>query len=369
MSEKSSIFAIWKIDRKKDSMYSKNFDIQDITSFKQWIAEAKRVVLVSHMNADGDACGSILGMSLMVESATARGALVTPMLPNGCPEVFKWMPRADRILNGNTALDQCRQCIAEADMLIALDLNTASRTDMLSDDLRKAQCRKVLIDHHHNPARDEFDLVFSDADISSTCELALWLSEALWGEQYMTTEVATCLYTGLNTDTGGFAFSCEQPSCFEAAAKLVQHDIHPSEIHNLIVNTFSINRMRFYGYALNSCLRLYPAQHVAMMVFSLEDQRRFGVGGEDMEGLVNYTLMMKDMEVGALIREEASRTKVSLRSKHQVNVNAIATQLGGGGHTQASGATCYKTLGETVADVKRLLGVENVEPMKFEQAI
>jgi phosphoesterase RecJ-like protein len=234
---------------------------------------------------------------------------------------------------------------------------------MLAEELSQARCRKVLIDHHHSPDKEHFDLIFSDYAISSTCELVLWLSYAMWDERFMNREVATCLYAGLNTDTGGFAFSCEQPSCFEAAAKLVKFDIHPAEIHNKIVNTFSVNRMQFYGFALNERLKIYPSQHVAIMVFSLDDQRRFGVGGEDMEGLVNYTLMMKEMEVGALLREEPGRTKVSLRAKYDVDVNMIARQLGGGGHTKAAGATCIMPLDKTLDAVEQLLGIKNVEPL------
>ena len=121
--------------------------------------------------------------------------------------------------------------------------------------------------------------------------------------------------------------------------------------------------MQFYGFALNERLKIYPSQHVAIMVFSLDDQRRFGVGGEDMEGLVNYTLMMKEMEVGALLREEPGRTKVSLRAKYDVDVNMIARQLGGGGHTKAAGATCIMPLDKTLDAVEQLLGIKNVEPL------
>ena len=83
-----------------------------------------------------------------------------------------------------------------------------------------------------------------------------------------------------------------------------------------------------------------------------------------MEGLVNYTLMMQEIEVGALVREEPNRTKVSLRSKYDVDVNIMAQKLGGGGHTKAAGATCQMSLTETVDAVKRLLGVANQEPIK-----
>ena len=344
-------------------MYTKGFDIQDVAKFRQWIAETRNVLLVSHMNADGDACGSLLGMTLMLDCAKGDKGLVTPVLPNGCPKNFTWLPGADRIVSGEKDRALWQERLKEADMIICLDLNAASRTDMLAEELSQARCRKVLIDHHHSPDKEHFDLIFSDYAISSTCELVLWLSYAMWDERFMNREVATCLYAGLNTDTGGFAFSCEQPSCFEAAAKLVKFDIHPAEIHNKIVNTFSVNRMQFYGFALNERLKIYPSQHVAIMVFSLDDQRRFGVGGEDMEGLVNYTLMMKEMEVGALLREESGRTKVSLRAKYDVDVNMIARQLGGGGHTKAAGATCIMPLDKTLDAVEQLLGIKNVEPL------
>jgi len=346
-------------------MYAKAFDIQKVAMCRQWMAEGQNILLVAHTNADGDACGSLLGLTLMLDQATGADCHVTPVLPNGCPKNFSWLPGAGRILSGETDRDLWRALLDKADLVICLDLNAASRTDMLAGELRDRRCRKVLIDHHHNPATDEFDLIFSDSQISSTCELVVWLSEELWGDRYMNRDVATCLYTGLNTDTGGFAFSCEQPSCFEAAAKLVRYDIQPSEINNRIVNTFSVNRMMFYGFALSERMRIYPDQKVALMVFSLEDQKRFGVGGEDMEGLVNYTLMMKEMMIGALLREEKGRTKVSLRSKRGIDVNRIAITLGGGGHTQAAGATCMMSLDETLRAVEKALGIDHVKPIEL----
>ena len=344
-------------------MYTKDFDSQDIAAFHDWSAEARSIVLLSHMNADGDACGSILGLAMLLERAAGKGCQVVPILPNGCPSNFTWLPYADRIVSGESQRGFCSAAIREADLVVCVDFNTASRIDMLQDDLLQAKGKKVLIDHHHNPSTQQFDIIFSDPHISSTCELVLWLSQAVWGCQNMDSDVARCLYTGLSTDTGGFAFSCDQPSCFDAAATLVAYNIEPAEIHNRIINTFSLNRMSFYGFALSQRMRVYPTKHVALMAFSLDDQRRFGVGGEDMEGLVNYTLMMKEIEVGALLREEHGRTKVSLRAKYGVDVNRIAMQLGGGGHTKASGATCTMPFDETLAAVEKLLGIDNEKPI------
>ena len=346
-------------------MYVEVFDNHDVATFRKWSAEARNIVLLSHMNADGDACGSILGLALMMDCVSGKECTVTPILPNGCPSNFAWLPKAEHIVSGEKQEESCRKAIGEADLIVCVDMNTASRIDMLQDDFLHAQGKKVLIDHHHAPSTDQFDIIFSDPKISSTCELVLWLSQALWGKQHMNTDVARCLFTGLSTDTGGFAFSCDQPSCFEAAAELVAYNIEPAEIHNRIINTFSLNRMSFYGYALSQRLRVFPAKRVALMAFSLDDQRRFGVGGEDMEGLVNYTLMMKEIEVGALLREEEGRTKVSLRAKYGVDVNLLAMRLGGGGHTKAAGATCLMSFDETLKTVEKLLGIENLEPVNL----
>ncbi|MBO4600512.1 MAG: DHH family phosphoesterase [Bacteroidales bacterium] len=321
--------------------------------------------MLSHMNADGDACGSILGCTLMLDQAAPQAASVVPILPNGCPSTFDWLPGSSRILSGEPQREQCESYIAEADLIVCLDFSTASRVDFLQDALVKAQAHKVLIDHHHNPALDQFHIVISDSQISSTCELVLWIAIALWERKYLNTNVARCLYAGLRTDTGGFAFSCNQPNCFDAAALLVSYDIHPADIHNHITNTFSFNRMMFYGFALSQRLYVYPEKKVALFAFSLADQLQFNVTGEDMEGLVNYTLMMQEIEVGALLREEPNRTKVSFRSKYDVDVNLLAQHFGGGGHTKAAGATCQTPFADALIALKQILGVADQEPIKF----
>lgn len=345
-------------------MYTKSFDSQSIAILRRKISEAQKIVLLSHMNADGDACGSLLGCTLMLDQAAVLSLSIVPILPNGCPKTMEWLPGSSRILSGERERQRCETCIGEADLIVCLDFNTPSRTDFLQETLVQSEAFKVLVDHHHNPATDQFDIVFSDPEISSTCELLLWLATAMWERQYLNADVARCLYTGLRTDTGGFAFSCSQPSCFDAAALLVSYDIHPADIHNRIVNTFTCNRMMFYGFALSQRLEIYPSPKVALFAFSLADQQRFDVTGEDMEGLVNYTLMMKDIEVGALLREEPNRTKVSLRAKYNVDVNILAQKLGGGGHTKAAGATCYMPLDKTLEAVRGLLGIAGHEPLK-----
>ena len=341
-------------------MYAKQFDNQSIATFRQWLSEARHIVLAAHINADGDACGSLLGFSQLIEMHTAHGTKVTPILPNGCPKNFEWLPESGRILSGDLHAEECRRAIGEADLIVCLDLNTPDRTGSLAQALIEAQGHKVLVDHHHHPDEEHFGVIFSDPDISSTCELVLWLSEALWPGDSLNLDIATCLYTGLRTDTGGFAFSCKQPSCFEAAARLVAYGLDSAEINDHINNNFTVDRMRFYGFALTQRLRIFEEKRTAYFYFSLADQQAYRIGAEEMEGLVNYTLMMRDIRTGALLREEPDgRTKVSLRAKAGGDVNRLARQINGGGHTLAAGGTCYGTFDEAIQTVENLLGIRN----------
>lgn len=350
-------------------MYSKTFDNQTIATIRKWVSEARGIVLLSHLNADGDACGSLLGCTLLLDKFAPKAQSIVPILPTGCPENFGWLPGANRIVSA--ADEDTERRMMEADLLVTLDLNTPDRVEPLEKAFRAAKGRKILIDHHHNPDMASYDAVVSDPDISSTCELMFWVAQALWGKDCLTRDAAIALYTGLRTDTGGFAFSCRQPSCFEAAAGLVALDIDPADIHNRINNNFSIARMQFYGFALSQRLRIHPQQKVAYFAFSEEDLRSHHVCTDDLEGLVNYTLMMRDIETGALLRQvmpednlPSGGVKVSLRTKGEKPLHLIAKQHGGGGHQKAAGFTLHCSFDEAVATVEELLEVRS----KYQEA-
>lgn len=339
------------------SMYAKEFDNEALATIHRWVAEARRIVLTAHVNADGDACGSLLGATHLLDGHAKQAKSIVPVLPNGCPENFRWLPGAERIVRGDSQRETVSRLMLEADLLICLDLNSLDRIDPLDEDFRRSTAHKLIVDHHHNPQKENFDVVISDPDISSTCELVHWLGKALWGDNYLTRDIATCLYTGLRTDTGGFAFSCSQPSCFVAAAELVAQDIHPAEINDRITNNFSIKRMKFFAHALSNRMFLYPEQKAAMMLLTKEEMDDMGIVSDDLEGLVNYTLMMREIETGVLLRGEEGRTKVSFRTKGKRDMRLLAEKIGGGGHTKAAGGTCHGTFDEAVRTVQQLLGV------------
>ncbi|MBO4587563.1 MAG: bifunctional oligoribonuclease/PAP phosphatase NrnA [Bacteroidales bacterium] len=330
------------------------FDKKDIAVFRSLIEGSHSIALISHTNADGDAMGSMLGTKRVVEAHSK--AKITMLLPSPRPDVFAYLPGYGDIVVDSDNHEGCTKALMEADLIIAVDLNNATRVDNLAQALVESQAHKVLIDHHHSPDRNLFHLLFSIPEFSSTCELAYWLFAQMYGEEAIDRETARCLYSGICTDTGFFAYSCESPTVYEAAGRLVVKDIDPAGIHDEISNCFSIERMRFYGFALSERLVIMDDIKAAYFHFSLDDQKRFGVEPQDMEGLVNYTLMMKEIEVGVLMREEPTRVKLSFRAKGDFDVSTFANKLfGGGGHTKAAGANSTLGLEATVELVEQKL--------------
>lgn len=318
------------------------FDNQSLASFKGALGDARKVVIVSHRNADGDAVGSSLGMWHLLRS---MGHDAVVLLPDGCPATFRsWMPGSDAILNGTTQTAECAAAVAAADLLIGVDFNKLYRISVLADIVAGAQCKKVLIDHHEGPEADKFDIVFSQPSISSTCELCYWLINALRVDECVSREVAICLFTGIRTDTGGFQYSCSHPSLYEAVSVLIAKDIEPDRINHLIFDDFSERRLRFFAFAIEQRMRVFHDQQFAYIYITHSDMQEWGILPEDVEGLVNYTLKMSDIEVGVLIREEPTRTKLSFRAKFHYNVEQIAREhFGGGGHIKAAGADVKET--------------------------
>lgn len=331
------------------------FDNQSIARALQLFDQARNVVIISHMNADGDAIGSLLG-SYHVLHAHYPTANFHLILPNGCPNSFRWLPASELILSGDLQKTECLKALSDADLILGVDFNVASRVDFLANALANSPALKILCDHHHNPDDQLFNPLFSIADLSSCCELLHWFFSQLLGSDYLNADAARCLYTGMSTDTGFCSYSCDSPSLHLAMAAMLQFHVMPAEVYNNVMNTFSINRMRFWGFAINERLRIFEDRHFAYFYLSLDDQQRFGISPQDMEGLVNQTLRMADIEVGALLREEVGRVKVSLRSKYTTDVNLIARQFfhQGGGHTKAAGATSLLCFDETIKLIEKI---------------
>ena len=329
-------------------------DTYKVEQFRDALAEASNITIMAHKHPDGDAVGSALGLALTIEHN--KKCKVNIVLPNDAPDTFQFLPAYNRILSADRDKEACEAALMNADMIIGVDFNNAFRVEPLHQALTESKAIKALIDHHELPDEALFSILFSRPDFSSACELVYWVGKALWGDNCLTQDIARCLYTGINTDTGCFAYSNAQPSLYEAVAALMHYDIQPESIYNEINNNFSVDRMRFFGYCINNLLTINEALGYAYFTISLKDYEKFHLSDEDTEGLVNYTLKMKNIHVGALLKEQSDRIRISLRSKRDFDVNQFArTYFEGGGHIKAAGGTSYIGLTYTAHRLDQLL--------------
>ena len=342
-----------QIERKHKVLFD---HVWDVAAVRRAFDSARRVVLVAHQNADGDAVGSLTGMYALLRELTT--ATVTPLLPDGVPDELAWLPNTDCVLSGRTDGARCREVIAEADLVVGLDISNLDRTGVLAESLKASKACKLLVDHHIGP--EQLDIVVSEPELSSTCELVYWLMGEAYGYDIFTPAAAESLYTGLCTDTGNFAYSNTRASLYLAAADLSQCGIDPTEVNRKIRNVFTLPRLRFFGHAMAERLKVYDKQQVALMVLSAREIASFGVSSAELTGLINEVMKLRDIDCGILVREEEDRVRLSLRSKSHYDVDALARELfGGGGHKRAAGATSTLPLDETVAKVKQQLGLRD----------
>ena len=324
----------------------KELNSADISRFKQMVSVATKVVVLSHTSPDGDAIGSSVGLSRML---SGMGISSKVILPDEFPACYRFLLQNDEVMIASASYDQAKAFIDTCDLIIAVDFNDLSRLDILKDVVKESKVPKILIDHHLNPTIDVFDLVFSDNTMSSSAELVYWILMLAYGKTVVTKSVAECLYTGICTDTGSFSYSCNSPTVYNATAHLVEAGVNVSDIHSNIYNSYSKERLLLLGFCINQRLRIFDDMKLAYFYISKEDQKRFAAQKGDLEGVVNYTLMMEDIQVGALVKEnDEGVVRISFRSKSDFNVNDFARKyFDGGGHRKASGATSTMNLEDT----------------------
>ena len=310
------------------------------------VSAVKRVVILSHTNPDGDAIGSSLGLCRILRSI---GIDAQVLLPDEYPDYYNFLIASGEIIVASKDYVHAKTLLEACELVMAVDFNAPSRVDCLEEPLRNCNASKILIDHHLNPDLSFFDLVFSDNTISSASELVYWVATSAFGKEIVSKTVAECLYTGICTDTGSFSYSCNSPTVYNATAHLIEMGINVSDIHSNIYNSYSKERLLLLGFCINQRLRIFDDMKLAYFYVSKDDQRQFSAKKGDMEGVVNYTLMMQDIEVGALVKEnEEGIVRISFRSKNTFNVNDFARKyFNGGGHRKASGATSEMNLEDT----------------------
>ena len=332
------------------------------------LLEAQRIVIVTHMGPDGDALGSALGLYHWLTNPKNDQLINSPevhvIVPNAYPGFLSWMPDAADILVYETQSEPCNAIIANADLIVCTDFNDPRRIGPIGEKMLKCECPKLLIDHHIIDTPTEWvNLVFSYPESPSASEIVYRLIRE-WNNGPLTElmlDAATCLYTGMMTDTGNFSFNSNHPEMYEIIAELVRAGVNKDAVYDAVFNQHSENRMRLWAYALYRKMRIYPDFHLSLIILSADELERYNYQVGDTEGLVNQPMQIHDVYYSVFIREERAkpgtplpRIRLSFRSKGDRPVNVFANEIfRGGGHKNAAGGDLYGSIGQAVRMLER----------------
>jgi bifunctional oligoribonuclease and PAP phosphatase NrnA len=322
-----------------------------IQALRSLLAQPGKMAIITHFNPDGDAMGSSLGLAHVLR---AIGHHVTVVLPNTPPTFLHWMPGYADCLAHDRLPHACKQAILECDTLFALDFNRPGRVNALEATLLKAK-HTVLIDHHRDP--DGFAaLTFSDTSACATCQMVFDILEQLGLQEHIGPDAATCLYSGIMTDSGSFRFGSTTPRTLEVAAALMHKGAVPERICSAILDSNTENRLRLLGFALHQRMQVMTEERTCVFALSKEDLEQYAFQPGDTEGLVNYGLSISNIRLAAFFMGAASEVKVSLRSKGQLPVDKfLHTHFSGGGHRNAAGGRFQGALADAIAHFHEML--------------
>ena len=325
-----------------------------LSTFKDFITQFKHVVVVSHVNPDGDAIGSSLAFCYFVRKF---GIEAKVMIPNDFPSFLSWMPGVNDILVFDKNAEKGVEYLNWADLICYLDFNHPSRTGLIHNDLCHCKnAKRLLIDHHRDTDFSQFAAYMSDVETSSTSELVAELIQYHGLNEYLDDRIATCLLVGIMTDTGSFAHSIYHPETFEICGKLISPTVNYQQIHSNIYNTFSENRMRLLGYCISSRMTILNEYNTAYIYLTKKDLEDYDYQVGDTEGVVNYPLMIDNIRMAVLITERQGVIRFSFRSKGDFSVHEVAkAHFNGGGHTNAAGGTLNCSIEEAIEQFLNVL--------------
>jgi phosphoesterase RecJ-like protein len=316
----------------------------DLKLFAEAIERNTRFLLVSHIDPDGDAIGSLIALHILLER---KGKQAVAFDQDGVPEIYQFLKGADRIRN---RIDPSEQF----DAVIFLECPNAGRAgDKYSELLKKAPYW-INIDHHmDNSGFGSLNIV--DPELSAV-GMFIYASFKFMDEP-VDKASAEALYTAIMTDTGSYRFPNTRPQAHIISAELLALGVDPHRTYQKIYENLSKPAALINARAHGTLEILNGISCITITRKMLEEA---GAPPEDTHDIVNYGRNIRDVEVALLFREVENGVKVSLRSKSFLNVNQIATRFGGGGHLQASGCTIQADMEQA----KRLIFSEVRQALK-----
>jgi bifunctional oligoribonuclease and PAP phosphatase NrnA len=327
--------------------------LKGFEALKHYLEKPRSIVIIGHRNPDGDAMGSTLALKHYLDK---KGHKATVVVPNEYPAFLHWLPGSDTTYRFDWQNTQSQKAINASDMIFLLDFNALHRVGFdMQTTLEKYPKDFAMIDHHQQP--DAVKYMYSDVTICSTCQMVYQFIAMNNDLDLIDADIATCLYTGIMTDTGSFRFRATTSDTHRIIADLIDKGAENDKIHNKVYDANSYNRLLLLGQALSN-LEISSTYHTAYITLSSEEKKKFDFQKGDTEGIVNYALSIKGIVLAAIFIEDSEQgiVKMSFRSKGTFSVNQFSrNHFEGGGHDNAAGGKSDLSMTDTVAKFTSLL--------------
>lgn len=317
-----------------------------VAAVKRLLSEPKKIVIVPHRSPDGDAIGACLGLFHLLKKMGHDPSVIAP---NAFPPNLAFLPAAHQIINFENQSATGAAMIKDAEAIFLVDFNALHRTGDMEMVLQNSGAIKIMIDHHQMPEPCA-QYRYSDTSFNSTCEMLFNFISFMEQEHLIDTAIATCIYTGIVTDTGSFKYTGTSAKTHQIVAKLIDLGVNNPEVHSTLYDNGSYNSLQLLGTALTN-MKIIKNGTVSYTYLSQADLTKHQYIKGDTEGVVNYGLSIKDVTFTAIFIEHADENiiKISFRSKDNFDVNLFAREyFEGGGHRNASGGKSKMTLTDTI---------------------
>jgi phosphoesterase RecJ-like protein len=325
----------------------------DTASLIKLLAQPQKIVITTHHKPDGDAMGSSLGLyNYLIQ----QGHHATVITPTDYPEFLSWMPGNENVIIYTDHTVEAANLIAEAEIVFCLDFNALDRINEMGELVRASKAFKVMIDHHLEP-KDFDDYRHWNINACATAQLVYdFIVNILNNKPLVNADVATCLYTGIMTDSASFRLPNTTATVHRVVADLIDAGAVNWRIHELVYDSSPEGRLRFLGHCLSNCLEVLPEFNTAIISVGKQDLEKYNVNTGDTEGVVNYALSITGIRLAAFIVERKDQVKLSLRSKGDFPANDICKKyFSGGGHRNAAGGQSTDSLQHVVNQFKQIL--------------
>ena len=319
----------------------------EISEIKELLASSKKIAIIPHRSPDGDAMGSTLALYHFLIKMNHE---VTVVAPNDFPDFLAWMPASEKVVIFENETELASQNIKDAEIVFTLDFNALHRTGLAMEAfLKELDTTFIMIDHHQSP--DSYaKYTYSDTNYGSTCEMVYNFIDQLNQLNCIDKNIATCIYTGILTDSGGFRYPKTTSNTHRIVAELIDLGAENTEIPNLLFENNSYSRLQLLGRAMQN-LKVFPELKTAYTTLSQQELNEYNYVKGDTEGFVNYGLTIKNINFAAIFIEHSDEKiiKISFRSQGDFDVNQFAREhFSGGGHINAAGGKSNKSLQQTI---------------------